>query len=83
MNNRPASKLQIKMFFALLTDLGQDLEKAKEKAKQKFDLESFTAITSPQIGELIDLLKEKHRELNKPHEHRFICECGKSLVVQE
>jgi len=60
MNNRLARKKR--WFFALCRDLGYDVEKAKDRAKLKFKLDSFTKIEEHQLDYLIDLLLIKKDE---------------------
>jgi len=54
-----ASNSQRKYFFALVRELNLDGEMAKNRAKQRFELEHFGDITREQISELIDLLNLK------------------------
>lgn len=56
--NHQASQKQKAMFFALAHKLGYEAEFIKERAKQHFGLESFNDITSEQLSELINRLKE-------------------------
>lgn len=51
-----ASDAQRKMFFALGSELHIESDRLKEKAKKKFDLESFTTISKAQLAELINSL---------------------------
>ena len=59
MQTKKASSSQIKMFFALSNSLGYGAEKIKNRAKEKFNLEHFPEITSPQINSLIEILLSK------------------------
>jgi hypothetical protein len=54
----PASQKQKALFFALAHDLGYPADVVKDRAKQHFDLPSFTEITTEQLSELIDRLLE-------------------------
>lgn len=58
-DTQPANEKQKKYFFKLCDMLGIDQIKAKEKAKIKFGLQSFSDIGINQISELIDALKTK------------------------
>lgn len=53
-----ATPKQKAMFFALAHDLGYDAEVVKARAKHRFGLESFNDITTDQLSELIDRLRE-------------------------
>lgn len=66
-----ASTQQVRYFFALSKDVGLDADVAKEKAKAKFNLDSFSSITSQQIRILIDLLKQRSEDKWTKHEHSF------------
>ena len=64
-----ASEQQRKLFFALCHDAEIDSEKAKEKAKKKFGVDSFLSLSSFQISELIEKLQEKIDTKSKDHAH--------------
>ena len=66
-----ASEAQRKMFFGLSRDLGMEANVAKERASKKFNLDSFTKITSSQISSLIDAMQKLLH--NTPHKHHFVC----------
>ena len=69
--NQLATEPQRKKFFALAKDLGYEANIAKDRAKIKYNLESFTQITSEQISPIIDTMQNK---LNTtPHKHQFAC----------
>lgn len=59
MNPAPAQLKQKKMFFALCRALGHDPERAKEKAKKKFNLVSFADVTKEQANWLIEKLLDQ------------------------
>ena len=75
-----ASESQRKMFFALGKEIGFSANDLKNRAKEKFKLESFTNIESSQINELIDAMQSKLKE--KEHEHTFVCsKCKAQLEI--
>ncbi len=89
----PASDKQKSYFFVLCQDLGYAADEAKERAKKKFKLESFTEITKTQLSELIDLLLKKIAEQNNElskfdpkiieagHEMNVCVACGSECIV--
>lgn len=78
--NNIATELQRRKFFALVHDLGINTTEAKERAKKKFNLKSFTEITSSQINELISAMEKKIAQV--PHKHRWKCEsCNAHLEL--
>lgn len=81
-----ASEQQRKMFFALCKELNHDAERATQRVKAKYGLQSFKDVETKQLSEVIDALKGEHQKKVTPqiaHEHRFVCECGKVLVVEK
>jgi len=64
-----ASEAQRKLFFALCHDLDADSEEMKERAKEKFGVDSFLSISSFQISELIEKLQEKLAKKGIDHDH--------------
>ena len=54
-----ATQRQKAMFFALSNQLGYEAEKAKERAKKHFGLETFKDATKEQLNWLIDKLLEQ------------------------
>jgi len=51
-----------KWFFALVRELGFDIEEARDRACKKFDIESFSMIQEYMLDFLIDkLLKVKNK----------------------
>ena len=59
---RQATPKQKALFFALAHDLGYDAELVKARAKERFGLTSFNNITTDQLGELIDRLRERQAQ---------------------
>jgi len=60
-NNRLARKKR--WFFALCRELGYNVDKARNRAKLKFKLESFSDVQEHQLDYLIDmLLTERDKE---------------------
>ena len=64
-NELQASGKQKRMFFALCGQLGWDQEMAKEKAKERFKLDSFANISSEQLSRIIDKMSAKANEKTK------------------
>ena len=54
-----ASPQMRRKFFALCKDLGIHAVLAKERVKKKYDLESFSQVTSKQLIPIISSLQEK------------------------
>lgn len=67
-----ASERQRKLFFALVHDLGYDPEVAKERAKNKFGLDSFASITTSQLSSLIETLQDTLAQKKQGHVHNFL-----------
>lgn len=56
-----ASEQQKRLYFRLMRKLGYDGETARAKIREKYKIDSFANVSSEQLSEVINILKEKEK----------------------